>query len=117
MNSNETGKRIRAHRKLMGMTQEDLANAAGTSPSFIGHIERGTRNASRETLADIARVLGLSMSVLTGPSAMGEETEAGENDDMLQETPAGFTWVEEKRKGNPHTMLLREIITLLEEVD
>lgn len=51
------GRRIRKQRKLMHLTQEALAEKAGISLSFLGHIERGTRKASIETLVNIANAL------------------------------------------------------------
>ena len=40
------GQRIRKQRKLMGMTQKDVAEKVGISLPFYGHIERGTRKAT-----------------------------------------------------------------------
>ena len=58
------GKRVKAQRKLMGMTQEELAELAGISSSFMGHIERGTRKMSIETLVKISDALKLSCDML-----------------------------------------------------
>ena len=55
------GKRIRQGRKTAGLTQEKLAEAAGISTAFTGHIERGTRIPSVETLYRICRALVMSM--------------------------------------------------------
>ena len=43
------------------MTQEQLAERAGISTSFVGHIERGTRVASLCTLYSICAVLGVKL--------------------------------------------------------
>ena len=61
MNWKEIGKRIRQGRRTAGLTQEKLAEAAGISTAFTGHIERGTRIPSVETLCRICRALGMSM--------------------------------------------------------
>ena len=45
------GKRIRKRRVEQGMTQEQLALHVGVTTSFIGHLERGSRKASLETLS------------------------------------------------------------------
>ena len=45
------GQRILKQRKAKQLTQEQLAENAGISLSFLGHIERGTRVASVEMLA------------------------------------------------------------------
>ena len=58
------GKRIRAQRKLKGMTQEQLSQTAGISLSFLGHIERGTRKLSVETLYAICMALDCSSDQL-----------------------------------------------------
>ena len=58
------GKRIRAQRKLIHLTQEQLSEDAGISLSFLGHIERGTRKASIETLVAIANALRVSPDLL-----------------------------------------------------
>jgi len=58
------GKRIRQQRKLLQMTQEKLAEEAGISLSFLGHIERGTRKASLDTLVRLCNALQVSPQLL-----------------------------------------------------
>ena len=58
------GTRIRAQRKQMKMTQEELAEKAEISNSFMGHIERGTRKASLDTLVKICNALKASPNLL-----------------------------------------------------
>ena len=58
------GKRIRQQRILAQMTQEKLAEKAGISLSFLGHIERGTRKASLDTLVRLCNALQVSPRVL-----------------------------------------------------
>lgn len=61
------GKRIRACRQENRMTQENLAEAIGVSTSFIGHVERGSRIPSVDTLFRIAKALRVSVdALLTG---------------------------------------------------
>lgn len=55
------GRRIRQRRRQLDITQERLAELAGVSTSFIGHIERGSRIPSLETTWRICRALGMSM--------------------------------------------------------
>lgn len=57
MNYTALGKRIRYRRKALQMTQAQAAKSVGISLSFYGHIERGTRKASIETLVSIANGL------------------------------------------------------------
>lgn len=58
------GKRIRQQRQLLKMTQEKLAESAGISLSFLGHIERGTRKASLDTLVRVCNALKVSPQLL-----------------------------------------------------
>ncbi len=51
------GQRIRRCREDAGLTQAELAERCNLSTSYIGHIERGTRIASVETLYTIATTL------------------------------------------------------------
>ena len=37
------GQRVRRQRKLLGMTQKEVAEKVGISLPFYGHIERGSR--------------------------------------------------------------------------
>ncbi len=53
------GQRIRTQRTALKLTQRDLAERTNTSTSFIGHVERGTRKASLETLIQIANALAM----------------------------------------------------------
>ena len=62
----EMGKKIRYKRRCMDITQKQLADSLGLSYAFIGHIERGTRTMSLETLAAICKVLQLSSDDLLG---------------------------------------------------
>jgi len=44
------GERLKAQRKMNRFTQEEVAEAIGITPAFVGHIERGERSFSFETL-------------------------------------------------------------------
>lgn len=60
------GKRVRAARRARDMTQEQLAELANISTSFVGHIERGTRVPSLETMWRICKAMGLPMDHIMG---------------------------------------------------
>ena len=62
----EIGKNIRTMRIQRQLTQEQLAEGAGISLSFLGHIERGSRKLSVETLYAIATALNCSSDRLMG---------------------------------------------------
>lgn len=58
------GQRIRKARKTLNMTQEQLAEKCDLSTAHIGHIERGTRALSIESLITISDVLHVSTDYL-----------------------------------------------------
>lgn len=58
------GRRIKAQRITQRMTQAELAEKANISLSFLGHIERGTRKLSVETLYAICEALDCSADML-----------------------------------------------------
>mgnify|MGYP002082655745 FL=1 len=64
INYSEIGMRIRRQRERAGMTQEQLGEACDLSTSFIGHIERGSRKLSVESLYKLAAVLDVSVDYL-----------------------------------------------------
>ena len=64
-----TGERIREIRDKRGMTQDQLANQAKISKSFLSEIENNKRNVSSQALLRIAKILGASVDyLLTGES-------------------------------------------------
>ena len=64
MDYKDFGARIRLVRRERDMTQETLADRVGLSPSFLGHIERGTRVASLETLVALCNALHVTPQFL-----------------------------------------------------
>ena len=86
------GRRIRIQRKLMNMRQDELAAKAGISTSFVGHIERGEKKLSIETLVNICNTLGVSPLQLLQDSLdvriLNRDTDVGDRnralfDDMM----------------------------------
>ena len=51
------GERLRELRTERGLTQEQLAEAAGVDRNYIGQIERGERNVALVNIVTIARAL------------------------------------------------------------
>ena len=64
LNYKAVGSRVRKCRLKHGLTQEQLAEAVDISSSFVGHIERGEKKASLETMSRLAMVLGTTMDCL-----------------------------------------------------
>ena len=60
------GKRVRIRRTVLELTQEGLAEKIGVSTSFIGHVERGSRKLSVDTLYAICKALDTSADFLIG---------------------------------------------------
>ena len=94
------GKRVRTQRKLQDMTQEELADAINVSTSFIGHIERGTRKLSVETLVSLADALKISCDMLLQDSL----------DPTVSRRSNSGGGISRNTK-----MLLREIVNMLDE--
>lgn len=62
----EIGKNIRAARKQLNKSREELAEKSGLSAKFIGNIERGEKAVSLDSFVCIANVLGVSADMLLG---------------------------------------------------
>ncbi len=56
----EFGKRVRAYRSKITVSQEALAEQCGLHRTYIGSVERGERNVSLLNLTKIAKALGVS---------------------------------------------------------
>ena len=90
----DIGRRIRIQRRQLNLTQGQLAQKIGVSPSFIGHLERGTRQASLETLVALANELDVSVDYLLASSlkrtslAVLEMPYSGRQLDTMQEMVA-----------------------------
>lgn len=53
----ELGARLRLRRNKLGLSQEALADLAGLHWTFVGQVERGTRNLSLHNLLKLAAAL------------------------------------------------------------
>ena len=58
------GRTIRRLRENRGLSQEKLAELAGIHRTYIGDVERGTRNIALVNMTRIAKALGTSLSRL-----------------------------------------------------
>lgn len=59
------GARIRARRKSLGLTQEELAHIANIDRSYMGGVERGERNITFTMLCRICRAMECDAAALT----------------------------------------------------
>ena len=71
------GNQIRYYRRLKGMSQSDLGLAVGISAAHVGHLERGSRRASLETMVAISRILQTSLDSLIFPDAQKSVPQSG----------------------------------------
>ncbi len=60
----EFGTRIRALRKELAMSQEELGEVAGLHRTYIGHLERGEVNPSLINILRVAKALKVDPSNL-----------------------------------------------------
>jgi transcriptional regulator with XRE-family HTH domain len=68
------GEKIKKERQRLRLTQEKLAEKINISESFMGHIERGERKLSIETLVSLAQELNISIDYLLLDSIKPEPT-------------------------------------------
>lgn len=95
----DMGKRVRKQRQLIGLTQQELAERIGVSTSFVGHVERGTRKASLETLVALSNALGVGVDYLLAGSLQSSPDE---------KDPSGA--MDPNRR-----LVIREILSTLQE--
>ena len=58
------GERMQRRRRELGLTQEQLAEAADITPSFVGHLERAEKKPSVETVARVCDALSITADYL-----------------------------------------------------
>lgn len=56
------GTEVRARRRALALTQQDLADLAGVSPRFIRNLEQGKTNLQLDSLLPLLAVLGLELT-------------------------------------------------------
>ena len=76
----QLGRRIRALRQALSLTQEQLAEKASISVSFLSMIERAERVPHLKTLSALSKALGITLFRLfldlNGPRGKDEQTQA-----------------------------------------
>lgn len=95
------GQRIKRQRKLLKLTQENLAEKLGISVKHFSEVERGLTGLSIENIIKLSSILGLSLDYMI----KGSETTRWDNAvSYLQQIP------------NNKEQLAEEIIHLLSEL-
>ena len=69
-----SGQKIRVQRKLLGLTQETVAEKSNITPSFYSQIESGTRKAGINTFVAISQELSISLDYILGNKVKYIET-------------------------------------------
>jgi transcriptional regulator with XRE-family HTH domain len=96
------GERIKRRRADLGLTQDQLAQKAGISKSFLSDLENGKRSIGAETLLDVGRAMSVSLDFLM----TGEGSEDRRDDKEIPASLAHFAAEE--------GLSVRETMTLLE---
>ena len=105
--SMDIGNRIRERRIELGMTQEELARAAGyKSKSSINKIEVDGRGLPQDKIVDIAKALKVTPSYLMG----WEDEEVATLTAMQEETMAKFLMLDYE-----HQLIVKSIVDTLTE--
>ena len=103
----ELYKNIRKRRLELGMTQSELAKAAGyENRSSIARIERGDTNIPQSKVIDIARALKVAPSYLMG----WEDEEVSTLTALQEDTMAKFLMLTQE-----HQMIVKSIVDTLTE--
>ena len=91
----EVGAKIKYLRQKRGLSQEALALSCDMNPAFLGHVERGMRSPTLNTLQRICDGLGITLTelLLTEPNTSTDTTGCAAaiqhvTDRMRQLTPA-----------------------------
>lgn len=60
----DLGRRVKAHRQALGISQEKLAEHLGVHRTYVGSVERGERNLALQTVERLAEGLDLDPKAL-----------------------------------------------------
>lgn len=102
----DIGNRIRQKRVEKGLRQEDLAEMAGLSTSYIGMIERGEKTPSLETFVILANLLDASADeLLSGVMKNGYKVRMSEYINRIE----GFNRAKQKVVYNVIDVLIEGI--------
>lgn len=110
----EIGSGIRSIRKAKRISQENLADVAGVSPSYMGEVERGVRNISVETLEKICDALGVLAIDIFRASGLQKESKHSEKAVALEKHMA-FMTIRSKQEIELINKLARDIFAHIEQ--
>jgi len=81
---NAFAQRIRARRRALDLTQEEVARGMGTSTPYVGHLESAKRHPSEKIVVKLADILGIDRAelfLLANPQAEAIISESVEASD------------------------------------
>lgn len=93
------GARVKYMREAKRLTQAVLSERANVSQSFLGHIERGTRVMSIETLARLAQALDCSTDYLLGIASVPGSAYAQALEHIRSWIEGEISFMEENMEG------------------
>lgn len=74
------GEAVQQRRRELGLTQDELAYRSELHRTYISDVERGTRNVSLDTLLQMSKGLGISLSTLFIEAERRAKAAAGGDD-------------------------------------
>ena len=77
------GKRLRRRRRLLGLTQQQLAESIGIRFQQIQKYEKGTNRVGASRLSDMARILGVPVSYFFEDGQSHDVAESSGESDLL----------------------------------
>jgi CheY-like chemotaxis protein/predicted XRE-type DNA-binding protein len=79
------GSSVKAWRKRLGISQEELAERADLHRTYVSDVERGARNLSLESITRMAHALAIPVADLFPPESAGGQPAPGKAPGMGQE--------------------------------
>lgn len=80
------GQRLRDERMRIHRTQEEIAEAVGITPAFLGHIERGERSLSLDKLIRLCHLYGVTIDYLLSDTLpLASDTIGRQVDELLSD--------------------------------
>ena len=109
---NAFAQRIRARRRGLDITQEEVARRIGTSTPYVGHLESGKRHPSEKIVVKLADILGIDRAelfLLANPQAEAIISESGK---ASSDTSAWNEFRQDGRLQRLHNITSEELSVL-----
>lgn len=111
------GRHIRAARKRMHMTQEDVAAAIEMSPAHFGKVERGERPVNLQRLSQLSQILNIPLEKLVEGAAIADDGSVASQNGFSEDTDF-LESIESLAKGcsdDARRLMLRLCATVADE--